>query len=62
MSGIRDVHPRSGILIFVHPVSRIPDLGSRILDPRSNNIYKEEGIKVCCPTFFCCHKYDKIKI
>jgi hypothetical protein len=28
--GIRDVYPGSRILIFTHPGSRIPDLGSRI--------------------------------
>jgi hypothetical protein len=27
---IRDVYPGSRILIFIHPGSRIPDLGSRI--------------------------------
>ncbi len=27
---IRDVYPGSRILIFTHPGSRIPDLGSRI--------------------------------
>jgi hypothetical protein len=22
---------------------------------------KEEGEKICCPTFFCSHKYQKMK-
>jgi hypothetical protein len=32
---IQDVYPGSRILIFTHPVSWIPDLGSRILDPKT---------------------------
>jgi hypothetical protein len=32
---IRDVYPGSRILIFTHPGSRLPDLGSRISDPGS---------------------------
>jgi hypothetical protein len=39
-------------LIFVHP-------GSRISVPGSKNSSKREGGKVCCPTFFCSHKYHK---
>jgi hypothetical protein len=31
----RDVYPGSRILIFTHPGSRIPDLGSRIPDPKT---------------------------
>jgi hypothetical protein len=40
---IRDVYPGSRILIFTHPGSRIPDLGSRILDPKTAT--KERGEK-----------------
>ncbi len=42
---IRDVYPGSRILIFTHPGSRIPDLGSRISDPGSKNSNKREGWK-----------------
>ena len=38
---IRDVYPGSRILIFTHPGSRIPDLGSRIPDPKTAT--KERG-------------------
>jgi hypothetical protein len=40
---IRDVYPGSRILIFTHPGSRIPDLGSRIPDPKTAT--KERGGK-----------------
>jgi hypothetical protein len=40
---IRDVYPGSRILIFTHPGSRIPDLGSRI--PDSKTAIKERGEK-----------------
>jgi len=40
---IRDVYPGSRILIFTHPGSRIPDLGSRIPDPKIAT--KERGEK-----------------
>jgi hypothetical protein len=40
---IRDVYPGSRILIFTHPGSRIPDLGSRIPDPKTGR--KERGEK-----------------
>jgi len=40
---IRDVYPGSRILIFTHPGSRIPDLGSRIPDPKTAT--KERGEK-----------------
>ena len=50
---IRDVYPRSRILIFSH-------LGSRIPDPKTAT--KERGEKkICCKTFFCCHKFHKIE-
>jgi hypothetical protein len=45
------------ILIFVHPGSRIADLGS-------NNSKTEEGGKNCCPNFFfffCSYKFNKIE-
>jgi hypothetical protein len=37
---IRDVYPGSRILIFTHPGSRIPDLGSRIQKQQ-----KKKGMK-----------------
>jgi hypothetical protein len=40
---IRDVYPGSRILILTHPGSRIPDLGSRIPDPKTAT--KERGEK-----------------
>jgi hypothetical protein len=40
---IWDVYPGSRILIFTHPGSRIPDLGSRIPDPKTGT--KERGEK-----------------
>jgi hypothetical protein len=33
---IRDVYPGSRILISTHPGSQIPDLGSRIPDPKTS--------------------------
>jgi hypothetical protein len=44
---------------------RIPDLGSRILDPGSwipdpKTATKERGQKISCQTFFCSHKFHKI--
>jgi hypothetical protein len=51
---IRDVFSGSRILIFVHPGSGIPD-------PKTAR--KERGGKnICCPSFFCSHKYHKIEI
>jgi hypothetical protein len=48
---IRDVYPGSRILIFTHPGSRIPDLGSRIPDPKTGR--KERGEK----NFFVKHSF-----
>jgi hypothetical protein len=45
---IRDVYPGSRILIFTHPGSRIPDLGSRIQKQQQ----KREVKKISCHTFF----------
>jgi hypothetical protein len=46
---IRDVYPRSRILIFSHPRSRI------------QNSNKREGRKkICCHNFLCSHKFHKI--
>jgi hypothetical protein len=56
---IRDVYPGSRILIFTHPGSRIPDLGSRIPDPKT--VTKERGEKNLLAYFFCSHKFHKIK-
>ncbi len=47
---IQDVYPGSRILIFVHPGSRIPDLGSRIPDPKIAT--KERGEKKLLSSFF----------
>jgi hypothetical protein len=57
----RYVYLRSRILIFIHPVYRNQDLGSH---SRSNNNKKEGGGAgfFCCLTFFCSHKFHKIKI
>jgi hypothetical protein len=56
---IGDVYPGSGVLIFTHPGSRIPDLGSRIPDPKT--VTKERGEKkFVVKTFFYCHKFHKI--
>ncbi len=50
---IQDVYPRSRILIFTHPGSRISDPGSRISDPGSKNSNKRRWWKkICCHTFF----------
>ena len=49
---IRDVYPRSRILIFSHPGSQIPD-------PKTAT--KERGEKkICCHNFLCSHKFHKI--
>ncbi len=42
----------SRILIFTHPGSRIPD-------PRSNNINKDRGENFFFQTIFCSHKFHK---
>jgi hypothetical protein len=57
--GSRISHPGSWILIFTHPGSRIPDLGSRILDPKTAS--KKMGKKICCHTLYCSHKFHKIR-
>jgi hypothetical protein len=54
---IRDVYPGSRILIFTHPGSRIPDLGSRIQKQQQKRGVK----KMCCHTIFCSHKFHKIE-
>jgi hypothetical protein len=41
ISSVADPGCLSRILIFTHPGSRIPDLGSRIPDPKNSN--KREG-------------------
>jgi hypothetical protein len=61
MLRIRDVYPRSRILIFIHPGSRIPVIASRIQERKQ----KRRGEKICYPsrtgTFFSSHKYLKIE-
>jgi hypothetical protein len=54
---IWEVYPGSWILIFTHPGSWI-----WISDPVSKNSNKREGRKNnCYHTFFCSHKFQKIK-
>jgi hypothetical protein len=58
---IRDVYPGSRILIFTHPGSRIPDLGSRIPDPKTGR--KERGEKkIFVKHFFVATNFTKCKI
>jgi hypothetical protein len=60
---ILDVYPGSGsrILIFTHPGFRIPDLGSRIPDPKSAT--KERGEKkFFVITFYVATNFTKLKI
>jgi hypothetical protein len=67
---IRDVYPGSRILIFTHsgcwmldPGSRIPDLGSRISDPRSKNQQQKRGVKKnFLITFYVDTNFTKLKI
>jgi hypothetical protein len=58
---IRDVYPGSRILSFTHPGSRIPDLGSRIPDPKTAMKDRSEKKFVVIP-FLRSHKFHKIKI
>jgi hypothetical protein len=53
---IRDVYPRSRILIFTHPGSRILYPGSRIQKQQQYRGMK----KNFCHTFLCSHKFKKI--
>jgi hypothetical protein len=56
---IRVVYPGSRILIFTHPGSRIPDLGSRIPDPKTAT--KERGEKkLDVKPFYVATKFNKI--
>jgi hypothetical protein len=55
---IRNVYPGSRILIFTHPGSRIPDLGSRIPDPKA---IKETSEKKMFVIPVCSHKFQKIE-
>ncbi len=58
-SGMFIPDPGSRILIFTHPGSRIPDLGSRIPDPKTGR--KERGEKKkFFQTLFCSHKFHKM--
>jgi hypothetical protein len=58
---IRDVYPGSRILIFTHPGSRIPDLGSRISDPKTAT--KERvGKKLVIITFYVATNFTKLQI
>jgi hypothetical protein len=51
-----DVYPGSRILMFTHPGSRIPDLGSRIQKQQQKRGVK----KICCHNFLRSHKFYKI--
>jgi hypothetical protein len=57
---IWDVYPGSRTRIFVHPRSRIADLGSWIPEPKAART--ERGEKFSCHTFFCSQKNQKLKI
>jgi hypothetical protein len=57
---IRDVYPGSRILIFTHPGSRIPDLGSHIPDPKTAT--KERGEKNLISYFFVVTNFAKLNI
>jgi hypothetical protein len=58
---IRDVYPGSRILIFTHPGSRIPDLGSRIPDPKTAT--KDRGEKkIFVKPFFVATNFTKLNI
>ena len=58
---IRDVYPRSRILIFSHPGCRIPDAGSRIPDPKTAT--KERGEKkFVVITFYVAKNFTKLQI
>ncbi len=54
---IRDVYPGSRILIFAHPVSRIPDLGSRIQKQQQKRRVKKKLLSY----LICSHKFHKIE-
>jgi hypothetical protein len=59
MLRIRDVYPRSRILIFVHPICWIADLGTQIPDPKQQ---QKRGVKKnCCLPFFVATKITKLK-
>jgi hypothetical protein len=61
LSRIRDVYPGSRILIFTHPGSRIPDLGSWIPDPKTAT--KERGEKkFFVIPFYVASNFTKLKI
>ncbi len=53
--------PRSWILIFTHPGSRIPDLGSRIPDPKSATKERDEK-KFVVITFYVATNFTKLHI
>ncbi len=57
MLRIRDVYSGSRILIFTHTGSRIPDLESRIPDPKTAT--KDKGENLFCQPIFCSHKFHK---
>ncbi len=64
-SGMFIPDPRSRILIFTHPGSRIPDLGSRISDPGSRipdpkTATKESEKKLYVKPFYVATKFNKI--
>jgi len=58
---IRDVYPGSRILIFTHPGSRIPDLGSRIPDPKTATKVRGEKKLVVIP-FYVATNFTKLQI
>jgi hypothetical protein len=57
----RDLYHGFQILIFTHPGSKVPGLGSRFPDPKTST--KERGEKqICCHTFFVATNFTKLKI
>ncbi len=56
---IRDVYPGSRILIFTHPESRIPDLGSRIQKQQQRRGVKKKFVVI---PFYVATNITKLKI
>ncbi len=54
---VTDPECLSRIMIFIRPGSRIPEPGSN----NNNNNKRGVGVGICCPTFFCSHRYHNIK-
>jgi hypothetical protein len=57
LSRIRDVYPGSRILIFTHPGSRIPDLGSRIQKQQQKREVKKNLVVI---PFYVAKNFTKL--